>query len=121
MRKYQKGLIVALALTAFSACGPKVDCKVLKKKLEDCTVDLIWAVRKKEKENFDKNPDKAAMLKKLEEVKKQFLSSLDKEVYQKCKKHSGRAKDAKQINECLKKESCKEFAECFASYLKPKS
>ena len=107
-------------LMAGFGCGPKVDCKKLKDKLDKCTEQLLWALKRKEKDHFDKNPDKAASQKKLNEAIQFFRSKLDKEVYKKCKDHSGRAKDAKQIIACLKKSSCEEFAACFVQYLKPK-
>jgi hypothetical protein len=120
MRKLLAGLLSLAIAAPVLGCGPKVDCKKLKNKLHECTKDLLWALKRKEKENFDKNPDKAAIEKKLEAAVQVFRSMLDKEVYKKCKQHSGRSKDAKQIITCLKKGSCDEFASCFVQYLKPK-
>ena len=120
MRKLLAGLLSIAIVAPVLGCGPKVDCKKLKNKLHECTKDLLWALKRKEKENFDKNPDKAAIEKKLDAAVQVFRSMLDKEVYKKCKQHSGRSKDAKQIVACLKKGSCEEFASCFVQYLKPK-
>lgn len=120
MRKLMAVLFCIAFLAPTMGCGPKVDCKKLKDKLYDCTEQLLWALKRKEKEHFEKNPDKADTKKKLDEAVQAFRSMLDKEVYKKCKDHSGRSKDAKQIIDCLKKGSCEDFSACFVQYLKPK-
>ena len=54
--------------------------------------------------------------------------TLKKQVVEQCKKHKGRAADAKLINDCLEASggktdpaSCQKFADCFGKFLKEKS
>ena len=119
MRHLAIASILAATIGWGAGCAPKVDCKALKSKLEKCTPQLIWAVKPEERANFEKNTEPDTP-KKLTATVEKFRASLNKEVYKPCVDHKGKAKDAKQINECLKKDSCDEFAACFAKYLRSK-
>lgn len=121
MRYFLVASLLATSLGWATACAPKVDCKKLQSKLHKCTAELIWALKPEAQANFEKNPQTAEAGKKLAGAVKKFRKSLDKDVYKTCKQHEGRAKDAKQINECLAKDSCEAFAKCFAKYLDAKS
>jgi hypothetical protein len=113
--------VIAVGLTTSgSACAPKVDCKKLKKKTHDCAEEILWALKKKAKGNFDKHENKAKAKKELKEAVSELRGSLDEKIYKPCKKHDGRARDAKEMKACLKKKSCDAFAACFVQFLKAK-
>jgi hypothetical protein len=115
------GLVVgALVVTGTLACTPKVDCEKLKTKTNDCAEEILWALKRKAKENFDKNDERAKVEKEMAKAVKKLRSSLDEKIYEPCKKHDGRARDAKEMKACLKKESCEDFAACFVQFLKEK-
>ena len=120
------GLLVALGLvgTLAGGCGPKVDCGKLDDKLMKCTKEVMFRLRPDAEKSIKKATDP--------EIKKQNAAQLAKDIArnqetfkqqitEQCKKHKGRAADAKLINACLKKEACGEFAACIAVYLKEKS
>ncbi len=113
--------LLATTIGLASSCAPKVDCKKLESRLDKCTAELIWALKPDAKANFEKNPQTAEAGKKLAQTVEKLRKSLKTDVYKPCKQHQGRAKDAAQINKCLKKDSCEAFAQCFAKYLKGKS
>ncbi len=126
------GLLMALGLAAVMAtgCGPKVDCNKLDTSLNKCAEALMFRLRPDAKKSLAKATDP--------EIKKQNealrakdvernRATLKKQVVRECKKHKGRAADAKLINECLKAtsantdaDSCKKFADCFGKFLKAK-
>jgi len=116
MRRVMFGAAMLLVWSGAMACGPKVNCDALNKKLETCTESLVWALSTEAKENFDKNPSEKAK-KALTETVAKLRKKLKAEVYEPCKKNHGRAKDAKQVNACLAKKSCDKFAACFVKYL----
>ena len=127
------GLLTALGLAAMLAagCGPKVDCKKLDTSLHGCAEALMFRLRPDARKSLAKATDP--------EIKKQNAllmakdlernrATLKKQVGGECKKHKGRAADAKLINDCLEASggktdpaSCKKFADCFAKFLKEKS
>lgn len=108
----------ATVAVTVSACAPKVDCDELKKKLEGCTEEILWALKQESKENYDKHEDKSKVKEELEKAVKELRKELDDKVYKPCKKQDGRAKDSKQLNECLEKESCNDFAACLVQFIK---
>ena len=119
-----------LALGA-AGCGPKVDCDKLDKSLSGCTEALMFRLRPDAKKNLAKATD-PEIKKQNEALKAKDIernrATLKKQVVQECKKHRGRAADAKLINACISAsggktdpESCKKFADCFGKFLKEKS
>ena len=132
MRKIS-GLLTALGLAAMLAtgCGPKVDCKKLDTSLNDCAEALMFRLRPDARKSLAKATD-PEIKKQNEALKAKDLernrATLKKQVVGECKKHKGRAADAKLINDCLKAtsantnaDSCKKFADCFGKFLKEKS
>jgi len=127
------GLLTAVGLVAMLAasCGPKVDCDKLDKSLSGCTEALMFRLRPDAKKSLAKATDpeikkqnEALRLKDIERNR----ATLKKQVVEECRKHNGRAADAKLINDCLKvsggktdAESCRKFADCFGKFLKEKS
>ena len=118
MRRVVTMAVTAILALSFLACAPKVDCKKLKGKLDKCAEDILWELKQKSKENYDKHEDKTKVKKELDEAVATLRKSLEKKVYKPCKKHDGRAKDAKKVSKCLKKESCEEFAACIVQFIK---
>ena len=127
------GALAALGLVAMLAagCGPKVDCDKLEKSLTGCTEALMFRLRPNAKKSLDKATDpetrKQNAALKAKDIERN-KATLKKQVIGECKKHEGRAADAKLINDCLKvsggktdAESCKKFADCFGKFLKDKS
>jgi hypothetical protein len=121
------GLLSALGLMAMVAagCGPKVDCDKLETSLVGCTEALMFRLRPDAQKSLAKATDPE--IKKQNEALK-LRATLKKQVVEECRKHKGRAADAKLINECLKisggktdAESCRKFADCFGKFLKEKS
>jgi len=110
--------ISMIMFMSFSACAPKVDCKKLKGKLDECTEEILWALREESKENYEKHEDKEKVKKQLDDAVKELKSALDEKVYKPCKKYDGRAKDAKKVNKCLEQKSCEDFAACLVQFLK---
>ena len=111
--------LVGIALVGLGgACGPRVDCGKLRGKLRKCTKELVWAVKPEVKASYEKGGQAAKA--QLESTVEILQKKLDTDVYEPCKRHKGRAKDAKQINTCLAKKSCEEFARCFAKFLRSK-
>jgi hypothetical protein len=119
--------MVALA----TGCAPKVDCDKLDKSLSGCTEALMFRLRPDAKKSLDKATD-PEIKKQNEALKAKDIernrATLKKQVVEECRKHNGRAADAKLINECLElsggktdAESCKKFANCFGKFLKDKS
>lgn len=116
-RAFLMALSVVFTISLF-ACAPKVDCKKLKGKLDKCTEEILWALKKESKTNYDKHEDNAKVKKKLDEAVKKLRKALKQKVYEPCKKHDGRAKDSKKVAACLKKKSCKDFAACLVKFIK---
>ncbi|MCD6496728.1 MAG: hypothetical protein J7M25_00275 [Deltaproteobacteria bacterium] len=116
MRRVMFGAAMLLVWSGAMACGPKVDCAALNKKLDTCAESLVWSLKAKAKENFDKNPSDEAK-QKLAATVAVLRKKLKAEVYEPCRKNHGKAKDAKQVNACLAKKSCDDFAACFVKYL----
>lgn len=127
------GLLTAVSLVAMLAagCGPKVDCDKLDKSLSGCTEALMFRLRPDAKKSLAKATD-PEIRKQNEALKVQDIernrATLKKQVVEECRKHKGRAADAKLINDCLEAsggktdpESCKKFADCFGKFLKEKS
>lgn len=127
------GLLSALCLVAMLApgCGPKVDCDKLDKSLSGCTEQLMFRLRPDAKKSLAKATDpetrKANEALKAKDIQRN-RETLKKQVVEQCKKHKGRAADAKLINDCLKASggktdpaSCQKFADCFGKFLKEKS
>jgi hypothetical protein len=127
------GLLSALGLMAMLAtgCGPKVDCEKLETSLVGCTEALMFRLRPDAQKSLAKATD-PEIKKQNEALKNKDIerntATLKKQVVEECKKHKGRAADAKLINDCLKisggktdAESCKKFADCFGKFLKEKS
>ena len=110
--------------TLATGCGPKVDCDKLDKRLHKCTKELMFRLRPDAAKSLRKATDpevKKANQAALERDIARNRATLKKKVVDQCKKHKGRAADAKLINTCLKKETCGELAACFGVYLKEKS
>jgi len=127
------GLLTALGLVATltAGCGPKVDCEKLDKSLSGCTEALMFRLRPDAKKSLAKATD-PEIKKANEALKAQDIvrnrATLKSQVVGECKKHKGRAADAKLINDCLEASggrtdpaSCKKFADCFGKFLKEKS
>ncbi len=127
------GLLTALGLAAILApgCGPKVDCDKLDKSLSGCTEALMFRLRPDAKKSLAKATDpetrKANEALKAKDIERN-RATLKKQIVEECKKHKGRAADAKLINSCLEASggktdpaSCKKFADCFGKFLKEKS
>jgi hypothetical protein len=113
-------LLFMPAAAMMLGCPPKVDCDKLKKKTHDCAEEILWALKKKAKENFDKNDERAKVEEEMAEAVKKLRASIDEKIYEPCKKHGGKARDAKEMKACLKKQDCKELAACFVQFLKEK-
>lgn len=112
---FQKAIVLAFAL-AFGATGAlgcskvKVDCKkVCKRTFDECLEDVLVASGKLSKDKLEM-AKKAGMLKKM---KKQGFDTCMKN----CKDQKGLGSDAGEINKCLKKDSCKEYADCIKKHL----
>jgi len=125
------GLLTALVALLAVGCGPKVDCDKLDKSLSGCTEALMFRLRPDAKKSLAKATDPETR-KLNEELKAKDIqrnrATLKSQVVQECKKHKGRAADAKLINACLEASggktdaaSCKKFADCFGKFLKEKS
>ncbi len=111
------GFFVMTAVTS-SACAPKVDCDELKKKLDGCAEEILWSLKHEAKENYNKHEDKSKVKEELQKGVKELRETLEDKIYKPCKNQDGRAKDAKELNECLEKESCDDFAACLVQFLK---
>jgi hypothetical protein len=115
-KAFRKAIVVGLALaftgSAWLGCSKvKVDCeKVCKRTFDECLEDVLVASGKLSKEKLDM-AKKAGMLKKM---KKQGYDTCLKN----CKDQKGLGSDAGDINKCLKKKSCKEYADCIKGHLK---
>ena len=108
-----------------TGCGPKVDCDVLGKRLDECTQELMFTLNPGAKQQLAKTVDpdqKKEHEKLLQEDVQRNRKTLKEQVTDKCKAHKGRAADAKLIQKCLAEgtKDCEKFAACFASYLKSK-
>ena len=112
-------------------CGPKVDCDKLDKSLSGCTEALMFRLRPDAKKSLAKATDpetrKQNEALKLKDIERN-RETLKRQVVAECRKHKGRAADAKLINACLEASggntdaaSCTKFADCFGKFLKEKS
>ena len=103
---------MAVGTTAAIGCSKvKIDCKkVCKRTFDECLEDVLIASGKLSKDKLDM-AKKAGMLGKM---KKQGFDACMKN----CKDKKGIGSDAGEINKCMKKKNCKEFAECMKKHLK---
>ncbi|MDY0001224.1 MAG: hypothetical protein RBU30_08020 [Polyangia bacterium] len=117
---------LAASGAALAGCGPKVDCERLGARLNDCTPELMFTLNPAAKRQLEKviDPD---VRKENDRLHKEDIErnrkTLKEQVTDKCKAHKGRAADAKLILKCLEAgaKDCKQFAACFAGYLRNKS
>jgi len=104
-------LIVVLALAlGTAACAEKVDCAQMKTKLDQCGAKLVRQVAAGE--------NAAAMAQVSDDMIQSMMSGLLDPLNQQCKDNDGKFADAKQMNECLAKPNCDEFATCMAKQMK---
>lgn len=97
-------MAVLLAATSIS-CGTKVDCdKVGKRIFEECFDEFMVATGHVTKEQVE-------MFKKTDQYKEAQKEAM-KQFMDKCKEDDGRHKDGDDINKCMKKKTCDEFADC---------
>lgn len=97
-------LVAAASLGIMASSCSKVDCDAYCDKMVECFVDIFAA---------DKSVSKIQEKFMQEQAKKWSKKCKDD-----CKKKKGRGRDAGDINKCLKKKDCKEFAKCMKPLLK---
>lgn len=95
------GLATAGA-TALSGCPARTDCKKMKKQMDKCSAQL-WT--RLEPQLRGRNPAR-------------FGRAKNDQHFRYCKKHKGRYKQSKTINDCLKLSGCNKFARCFCRAVK---
>jgi hypothetical protein len=104
-------LLVVLALAlGTAACAQKVDCAQMKSKLDQCGAKLVRQVAGGE--------NAAAMAMVSDDMIQSMMSGLLDPLNQQCKDNDGKFADAKEMNECLAKPNCDEFATCMAKHMK---
>jgi len=105
----RKLIVLALCLAPL-ACTEKVDCDKLAKKLDECGVAMVKAIAAEQGQKLD-----GAMA---DSMIAAMLPAVKDPLNQECKDNGGKFSDAKQVNECLGKSSCDEFAACMAQNTK---
>jgi hypothetical protein len=105
------GLAFAMVLVVSGCSKLKVDCKKMcEKTFKECVGEVLVASGKMDQAKID-------MIKKVgafEKVQKAGYGACIKD----CKKKKGFGSDAGEINKCLKKKNCKEYADCIKKHIK---
>jgi hypothetical protein len=101
----RKLIVLALCLAPLG-CAEKVDCGKLAKKLDECGVQMVKAIATEQGQKLEGSMADSMIGAMLPAVK----DPLNKE----CTDNGGKFSDAKQVNDCLAKTSCDEFAACMA-------
>jgi hypothetical protein len=95
--------VCGLLLLGAAACGKnKVDCDKLDAKLRECSVQFVKAI----------SPQAATLP---DDMIKGLADTAITGVTGKCKEAGGKSDKAKEMNACLAKANCDEFATCFAA------
>ncbi|MBN1774748.1 MAG: hypothetical protein JXB32_26050 [Deltaproteobacteria bacterium] len=104
-------LMVVAAVLGLSVvgCAEKVDCDQMEKKLTECGVQLVRAVAKAQGTELPAGAD--GMIQGL-------MDGMTTPLIQQCKDEGGKFSDAKEINVCLGKATCDEFAACMQPMMK---
>ncbi|MBI5489787.1 MAG: hypothetical protein HY905_20805 [Deltaproteobacteria bacterium] len=104
-----KMLLLALFAVPLS-CAEKVDCGKMKAKMDECGAAVVRKVAA---------GDDAAKLAAVPDSMIQSLMSTMLEPFNKqCADNGGKFADAKEINVCLAKATCDDFAACMAAHMK---
>ena len=101
-------VVLGLALGT-TACAEKVDCAQMKAKLDQCGAKLVRAAAAGE--------NAAAMAQVSDEMINSLMGTMLEPLNQQCKDNDGKFSDAKEMNECLAKPNCDEFATCMAKHM----
>ncbi len=102
-------VVFGLAL-GVAGCAEKVDCAQMKAKLDQCGAKLVREVAGGE--------NAEAMAQVSDEMIQSLMGTMLEPLNQQCKDNDGKFADAKEMNECLGKANCDEFAKCMAKHMK---
>lgn len=91
--------------TALSGCPARTDCKKMKQRMDKCKGEL-WSRLEPRLRGM---PGRKMG---------QFAQAKNAQHFRYCKKHKGRYKQSKAINDCLKHTSCAKFSRCFCRAVK---
>ena len=105
-------LVLALSLASL-ACAEKVDCAKMKSKLDECGAALA------KKLVAEQGGAAAAAVGSMSDTMLQgIISSALDPINKQCTDNGGKFADAKEMNECLAKSTCDDFAACMVSHVK---
>lgn len=94
--------LASAGTTVLSGCPARTNCKKMKKQMDKCSTQL-WT--RLEPRLRGRNPGRFGRAKNDQHLRY-------------CKKHKGRYKQSRAINDCLKASGCDKFASCFCRAVK---
>ncbi len=120
------GLAAGLVGLWSAGCGKKLDCDAFSKKAEGCSVELYLALSGPETAFVERMVSDEGGLspearRSLEDAwraeRKRLAGKLVERLSSKCRKDKGRYAQSEDLQKCLSRASCKDFAACVAKAL----
>jgi hypothetical protein len=105
-------LVLALSLASL-ACAEKVDCGRMMSKLDECGAALARQVIAREAAAAREPPRDVP-----DDVLQSIISMVAQPYNKQCDDKGGKLDDAAELNECLAKSTCDDFAACMVSHVK---
>jgi hypothetical protein len=105
-------LVLALFLVPL-ACAEKVDCAKMKSKLGECGAALAKKMLAQQG-----GPAAGAADSLSDAMLQSIINNALDPINKQCTDNGGKFSDAKEMNECLAKSTCDDFAACMVSHVK---